>query len=202
MKRETYRSPLNISYAWDISHALATLYHPYTTNPSALTEYLKHKLQAQRAKRRSRSHPAQVESNVPLERNNDPHFNIYAKGDIINDDETWLQLKKYLRNRNYKTMLIGTGSATEDFVCNICHGHDHPGGLCPFPRIPGWNVGYNTRKPNYTNTQQQTQLPPSSANSTSNNYGYRNANNRPLANTFSGRERGLAPPNRGRPRPY
>lgn len=132
----------------------------------------------------------------------DPHFNIYAKGDIIDDDETWLQLKKYLRNRNYKTMLIGTGSATEDFVCNICHGHDHPGGLCPFPRIPGWNVGYNTRKPNYTNTQQQTQLPPSSANSTSNNYGYRNANNRPFANTFSGRERGLTPPNRGRPCPY
>ena len=40
-----------------------------TTNPSALTEYLKRKLQAQRAKRRSRSHPAQVEPNVPLERN-------------------------------------------------------------------------------------------------------------------------------------
>ena len=61
--------PLSTSYAWDISHALATLYHPYTTNPSALTEYLKRKLQVQRAKRRSRSHPAQVEPNVPLERN-------------------------------------------------------------------------------------------------------------------------------------
>ena len=64
--------PLNTSYAWDISHALATLYHPYAQSPSALTEYLKRKLQVQRAKRRSRSHPAQVEPNAPLERNTLP----------------------------------------------------------------------------------------------------------------------------------
>ena len=69
MKCGTYRSPLNTSYAWEISHALATLYHPYAQSPSALTEYLKRKLQVQCAKRRSRSHPAQVEQNVPLERN-------------------------------------------------------------------------------------------------------------------------------------
>ena len=69
MKYGTYRSPLNTSYAWDISHALTTLYHPYAHDPSALTEYLKRKLQVQHAKRRSRSHPAQVEQNVPLERN-------------------------------------------------------------------------------------------------------------------------------------
>ncbi|KAN0135149.1 hypothetical protein V8E53_007040, partial [Lactarius tabidus] len=72
----------------------------------------------------------------------DPHYNVYANRDIIDDDESWLQLRKYLRSRTYKTMLIGTGKAiTEDFVCKICHGHDHdhPAGLCPFPRIPGWN---------------------------------------------------------------
>ena len=69
MKHGTYRSPLNTSYAWDISHALTTLYHPYTHEPLALTEYLKRKLQVQRAKRRSHSHPAQVEQNVPLEHN-------------------------------------------------------------------------------------------------------------------------------------
>ena len=33
--------PLNTSYAWDISHALITTYHPYCQSPSALTEYLK-----------------------------------------------------------------------------------------------------------------------------------------------------------------
>lgn len=27
-----------------------------------------------------------------------PHFNIYANGDIIEDDKTWMQLRKFLRN--------------------------------------------------------------------------------------------------------
>ena len=71
-----------------------------------------------------------------------PHFNVYANGDLIEDDETWLQFRRYLRNRSYKTMVIGTGrSLQEDFVCGLCHGHDHPRGLCPFPHIPGWNGG-------------------------------------------------------------
>ena len=52
-----------------ISHTLATLYHPYANEPSALTEYLKRKLQVQCAKRRSHSHPAHIEQNIPLERN-------------------------------------------------------------------------------------------------------------------------------------
>ena len=71
-----------------------------------------------------------------------PHFNVYARGDLIEDDETWLQLRRYLRNRTYKTMVVGTGKALqEDFVCGLCHGHDHPRGLCPFPHVPGWNGG-------------------------------------------------------------
>ena len=56
--------------AWDISHALTTLYHPYTHEPAVLTEYLKCKLQVQCAKHQSHSHPAQVELNVSLECNN------------------------------------------------------------------------------------------------------------------------------------
>ena len=62
--------PLNTLYAWDISHALVTTYHPYCHSPSALTEYLKQKLRHQRAKRLGRSPSAQVEQHVPLERNN------------------------------------------------------------------------------------------------------------------------------------
>ena len=63
-------APLNTSYAWDISHALVTTYHPYCHSPSALTEYLKQKLRHQRAKRLGCSLPAQVEPNVQLECNN------------------------------------------------------------------------------------------------------------------------------------
>ena len=61
--------PLNTSYAWDISHALVTTYHPYCHSPSALTEYLKQRLRHQRAKCLGRSPSAQVKLNVPLERN-------------------------------------------------------------------------------------------------------------------------------------
>ena len=70
--RRTYRPPLNTLYAWDISHAFVTTYHPYSHSPSALTEYLKQKLRHQRAKRLGCSPTAQVEQNVPLERNIDP----------------------------------------------------------------------------------------------------------------------------------
>ena len=132
----------------------------------------------------------------------DPHFNIYTNGDLIDDDESWLQLKKYLRNRNYKTTLIGTGTATDNFVCNICHGHDHPGGLCPFPRIPGWNKGYNTRRPNNADTQQATQPPRPNSYMSSNQFGFGNASNHPYPSSFYGRTRGPAPHNRGRIRPY
>ena len=62
--------PLNTSYAWDISHALVIMYHPYYHSPNALTEYLKQKLRHQRAKRLGRSLSAQVKQNIPLECNN------------------------------------------------------------------------------------------------------------------------------------
>ena len=45
------------------------MYHPYTHEPSALTEYLKQKLRLQHAKCLSHSHLAQVEQSVPLECN-------------------------------------------------------------------------------------------------------------------------------------
>ena len=63
-------------YAWDISHTLVTTYHPYCHSPSALTEYLKHRLRLQRAKRLGRSPPAQVEPTVQLERNINSDFTL------------------------------------------------------------------------------------------------------------------------------
>ena len=65
-------------YAWEISHALVTTYHPYCHSPSALTEYLKQKLRVQRAKRLGRSHSAQVKQDVPLERNINSDFTLAA----------------------------------------------------------------------------------------------------------------------------
>src|SRR6202012_5986291 len=67
-------TPEPTSYAWDISHALVTTYHPYCQSPSALTEYLKQKLRSQRAKRLGRSLPAQVEPNIQPERHINSDF--------------------------------------------------------------------------------------------------------------------------------
>ena len=55
-----------------------TTYHPYSHNPSALTEYLKQKLHQQRAKHLSHSHPAQVEQNIPLKHNINSDFTLAA----------------------------------------------------------------------------------------------------------------------------
>ncbi|KAH9044209.1 hypothetical protein EDB84DRAFT_1436104 [Lactarius hengduanensis] len=72
----------------------------------------------------------------------DPHFNVFADGEAIEDEDTWLELRKYLRSRVYKTSLFGRGKALpEDYNCSLCHGRDHPRGLCSFPQIPGWNGG-------------------------------------------------------------
>ena len=98
-----------------------------------------------------------------------PHYNIYADGEIIQNNTTWLELRKFLRNRMYKSNYHGDGKATTtDFVCSLCHGHDHPRGLCTFPRVPDWNGGgrnprrlptaeqhfpANNRSPHYNVTQ-------------------------------------------------
>ena len=66
---QNLQTPWTTLYAWDSSHTLITTYHPYAHKPSALTKYLKQKLHLQCAKHLSHSHLAQVEQNVPLERN-------------------------------------------------------------------------------------------------------------------------------------
>ena len=67
---QNLQTPWTTLYAWDISHALVTTYHPYCQSPSALTEYLKQRLRHQRAKCLGRSPSTQVEQHVPLECSN------------------------------------------------------------------------------------------------------------------------------------
>ena len=73
---QNLQTPLNTSYAWDISHALVTTYHPYCHSPSALTEYLKQKLRLQRAKRLGCSLLAPVKQNIQLECNINSDFTL------------------------------------------------------------------------------------------------------------------------------
>lgn len=89
----------------------------------------------------------------------DPHFNVYADGEIIKDHKTWIELWKFLKERTYQSTTIGEGKATKvDFICGLCYSHDHPRGLCQFLHVKGWNGGgRNPRFPNCTDPKGVTQ---------------------------------------------
>ncbi|KAF8494743.1 hypothetical protein F5888DRAFT_1636030 [Russula emetica] len=80
-----------------------------------------------------------------------PHFNVYATGSIIKSDNIWLYLRDYLADCTYATSMQGQGfTNTAPFHCTLCHGVDHPRGLCPFPDITGWN-GPKKQRPSNVN---------------------------------------------------
>ena len=69
-----------------------------------------------------------------------PYFNVYANGNAIPLNETWIQIRKYLSDRIYYTPLTGRGDVViSPYTCGICHGVEHPRGMCPFLGIAGWN---------------------------------------------------------------
>ena len=109
--RRTYRPPRITSYAWDISHAFADTYHPYCHSPSALTEYLKAKLHAQRAKCLSCSLSAQVEQDVPLEHNINSDFTLAATTlDYLERRGECNVPKRYLKEADWcEDGTLGTG---------------------------------------------------------------------------------------------
>jgi hypothetical protein len=77
----------------------------------------------------------------------DPYFNIYAAGDTIKEAETWIDIRNFFRGRTYKSPLLGKGTAKgSTFYCTLCHGKDHPRGMCPFLAVKGWEVGLQNRK--------------------------------------------------------
>ena len=69
-----------------------------------------------------------------------PCFNVYASSSEINNDEAWLYLRDSLANYTYESLIEEQGETLiTPYNCSLCHGVDHPRGLCPFPSIPGWN---------------------------------------------------------------
>lgn len=68
-----------------------------------------------------------------------PTFNVYANGDIIDNANFWSNMRTHLMERNYYSSQLGQGKAeVNPNHCSLCHGADHPRGLCPFPTIEGW----------------------------------------------------------------
>ena len=68
-----------------------------------------------------------------------PEFNVYAKADYIKDHNVWGDLHHSLATQQYHSTMLGRGNVRViPFNCRICHGVDHPSGLCPFPNITEW----------------------------------------------------------------
>ena len=75
-----------------------------------------------------------------------PEFNVYAKGSFIQDTNLWPRIRRFLANRTYLNEELGLGKATiAPHFCRLCHGRDHPRGLCPFSLLDGW---HDPGKPN------------------------------------------------------
>ena len=68
-----------------------------------------------------------------------PEFNIYAKGTLIHNITLWSKLRHFLAKCTYHHPGLGCGcNVIAPHHCGICHGRDHPRGLCPFPGIDRW----------------------------------------------------------------
>ena len=69
-----------------------------------------------------------------------PRFNVYTDSSGVSIDEVWIRLRNYLATCRYSSPMQGDGIAeASPYHCGVCHGVDHPRGLCPFPDVPGWN---------------------------------------------------------------
>jgi len=68
-----------------------------------------------------------------------PIFNIFANGNFINDSNTWSSIRTHLANRTYYDSKFSEGenNAIPEH-CGLCHGIDHPRGMCPFLKLDGW----------------------------------------------------------------
>lgn len=70
--------------------------------------------------------------NVPT-----PIFNIYA--DLPTDDlAVWEEWRQVLLSVDYHDDFLGLGTLRSFPSCSLCHSDDHFRGLCPFPRVSGW----------------------------------------------------------------
>jgi hypothetical protein len=83
-----------------------------------------------------------------------PQYAVHCNSALFLEDTHWAGFAGIIRALQYETALDGTGYAlTSQWLCKICLGIDHPTGICPFPRLPGW-LG-----PVHVSTRHQSQHP-------------------------------------------
>ena len=65
-----------------------------------------------------------------------PITNLYIQWPFEND-EAWSKLTMAVAKTNYQDSLLSSGLYHLGWMCTICHGTDHPSGLCRLPLVLG-----------------------------------------------------------------
>ncbi|KAL6306806.1 hypothetical protein BKA93DRAFT_748181 [Sparassis latifolia] len=86
-----------------------------------------------------------------------PAANLYMVSPS-KDLEQWLVWRNHIYRQLFPTNFIGCGQGHPGWRCSGCHVSDHPRGLCPFPRVPGWRGPNNTE--NGGNDEHDNNNPP------------------------------------------
>jgi hypothetical protein len=66
-----------------------------------------------------------------------PIINMYLDCPFGSDMD-WNRLLDAVTKTKFRHVLLGIGNILRGWTCTICHGADHPSGLCPLPSVPGW----------------------------------------------------------------
>ena len=82
-----------------------------------------------------------------------PIANLYVDSPTSNPKK-WESWQRFLRNICFTTTLHGAGTVMDLWRCGKCSADDHPSGVCPFPRLPGWRYFPNQQN-NQNNTANQ-----------------------------------------------
>ena len=79
-----------------------------------------------------------------------PQFNIFAKGNFFQDHDMWIKVRGLLSRLLYSSNLLGGTGIPKAAIhhCNVCHGADHPRGMCPFLALDGWKGPSGFENPN------------------------------------------------------
>ncbi|KAI0040848.1 hypothetical protein FA95DRAFT_1576713 [Auriscalpium vulgare] len=126
-----------VRFTWSTTPVLdffAALVDSTRGNERPLTDaHIKHLIASMRATRVDFKQPGGILST--------PHYAITIDSSEIPEDVLWYTIASRLKSLRYESPIHGTGVFEPLSLCLLCHGVDHPRGLCPFPDVPGWNGG-------------------------------------------------------------
>lgn len=66
-----------------------------------------------------------------------PVLSLFIDVDF-NSEQEWFDLVRAVKRSSFETGLHGNGIFGEGWKCTQCHSIEHPSGMCPFDKVPGW----------------------------------------------------------------